>query len=135
MQRLLIATTSAGKLAEWRELLADVPLELVSLADVGLAGMNVEETGTTFAANARLKADAYGARSALLAMDEDAGLTVDALAGAPGVHSARWEGDDYVHKNQRLIDLLDGKRGAERGVCEWCAYVPALQDAEPANER
>jgi XTP/dITP diphosphohydrolase len=119
MPRLLIATTSAGKLAEWRELLTELQLELVSLTDMGLADMQVQETGATFAANARLKAEAYGARSGMLTLAEDAGLIVDALGGAPGVHSARWEGDDYVRKNQLLIHLLEGKQGAERG----CAYV------------
>jgi XTP/dITP diphosphohydrolase len=117
--RLLIATTSAGKLAEWRELLAELPFELLDLKAVGLEELDVEETGETFADNALLKAEAYGARSGLLALAEDAGLTVDALNGAPGVHSARWEGPDYVHKNRLLIELLEGKHGVERG----CAYV------------
>ena len=94
-------------------------MSLLTLADVGLAGLDVEETGATFADNARLKADAYGSRSGILTLAEDSGLTVDALGGAPGVHSARWEGDDYTRKNQLLIQLLNGKDGAERG----CAYV------------
>ena len=96
-----------------------MPVSLLTLADVGLAGLDVEETGATFADNARLKADAYGSRSGILTLAEDSGLTVDALGGAPGVHSARWEGDDYARKNQLLIQLLNGKDGAERG----CAYV------------
>jgi XTP/dITP diphosphohydrolase len=116
--RLLIATTSRGKLREWRLLLGDVPYDLVGLPDVGI-NFDVHETSATFAENARLKADAYGAHAGLLTLAEDSGLEVDALDGQPGVHSARWEGDDYVRKNQLLVDLLVGRRGAERA----CRYV------------
>src|SRR5687767_11580980 len=119
MQRLLIATTSVGKAAEWRELLGSSGLELLGLADVGLAGMNVEEIGETFADNALLKAEAYGRASGLLTLAEDSGLTVDALGGGPGVRSARWEGADYARKNNLLIDLVADRPPSERG----CAYV------------
>src|SRR5215471_4859753 len=116
--RLLLATTSPGKLREWRNLLADLPIRLLSLADVGL-DFDVEETGSTYARNALLKAAAYGQASGLLTLAEDSGLSVAALGGGPGVRSARWEGDDYLHKNALLIRLLDGKSGAQRA----CRYV------------
>ncbi|HEY3063620.1 MAG TPA: non-canonical purine NTP pyrophosphatase [Chloroflexota bacterium] len=116
--RLLIATTSTGKLLEWRNLLSGLPLELMTLRDAGIA-FDVEETGRTFRANAILKAEAYGRASGLLTLAEDAGLMVSALGGAPGVHSARWAGKDYRRKNALLIRLLDGKNGAARG----CRYV------------
>src|SRR5215212_1759274 len=103
--RLLIATTSAGKLREWQALLGDLPLDLVALADAGI-DFDVEETGSTFAENAILKAEAYGRASGLLTLAEDSGLCVSALGGKPGVHSARWEGNDYDHKNRLLIQLL-----------------------------
>ena len=93
-------------------------MRLLSLRDAGI-DFDVEETGQTFAANARLKAEAYGRASGLLTLAEDSGLTVAALDGGPGVLSARWEGSDYAHKNQLLIRLLDGKKGRERA----CAYV------------
>jgi XTP/dITP diphosphohydrolase len=115
---LLIATTSQGKLREWRLLLGDTPYDLVSVSDIGI-DLDVDETGSTFAENAQLKADAYGARAGLLTLAEDSGLEVDALEGQPGVHSARWEGDDYARKNQLLVKLLDGRRGGERA----CRYV------------
>jgi XTP/dITP diphosphohydrolase len=118
LDRLLIATTSAGKLGEWQNLLADLPIKLLALRDVGI-DFDVEETGTTFAANARLKAEAYGRASGLLTLAEDSGLTVAALNGGPGVLSARWEGHEYSHKNQLLVRLLEGKQGRERA----CAYV------------
>jgi XTP/dITP diphosphohydrolase len=119
--RLLVATTSAGKLREWQNLLGDLPVQLMRLGDVGI-GFPVEETGTTYAQNALLKAEAYGRASGLLTLAEDSGLSVAALNGDPGVRSARWEGDDYVHKNALLIRLLDGKHGAARA----CRYVCAL---------
>ena len=103
--RLLIATTSAGKLREWQGLLSDLPVELVRLSDVGI-DFDVDETGSTFRENAVLKADAYGHASGLLTLAEDSGLCVAALGGGPGVHSARWEGQDYSHKNALLIRLL-----------------------------
>jgi XTP/dITP diphosphohydrolase len=121
--RLLIATTSAGKLREWQALLGDLPLELLSLADVGL-DFDVDETGSTFAANAILKAEAYGRASGLLTLAEDSGLCVAALGGGPGVLSARWEGPDYAHKNALLIKLLEGKADRER-ACRYACVVVA----------
>jgi XTP/dITP diphosphohydrolase len=120
--RLLLATTSAGKLREWRALLGDLPLELLSLREAGI-DFDVDETGTTFAANAILKADAYGRASELLTLAEDSGLCVAALGGAPGVHSARWEGPDYAHKNALLIRLLHDKHGAARACRYACVVV------------
>lgn len=121
-KKLLLATTSAGKLREWQGLLADLPLELVTLRDQGIT-FDVEETGSTFAANALLKAEAYGTASGLLTLAEDSGLCVAALGGAPGVRSARWEGDDYAHKNALLVELLEGKHGAERACRYACVVV------------
>src|SRR6202158_20323 len=122
--RLLIATTSAGKLREWQSLLADLPLDLVSLREVGIT-FDVDETGSTYAQNALLKVAAYGQASGLLTLAEDSGLSVAALGGGPGVHSARWEGPDYMHKNALLIRLLDGKSSAAR-ACRY-ACVTALR--------
>jgi XTP/dITP diphosphohydrolase len=118
---LLLATTSMGKLREWRELLGDLPLRLLTLQDQGIS-FDVDETGKTYVENALLKADAYGTASGQLTLAEDAGLNVSALGGAPGVHSARWEGNDYMHKNALLIRLLDGKHGAER-ACRYVCWV------------
>lgn len=119
---LLLATTSAGKLREWQGLLCDLPLKLLTLGDAGIT-FDVEETGATYAANALLKAEAYGKASRLLTLAEDAGLSVAALHGRPGVHSARWEGNDYVHKNALLVRLLEGKHGSERACRYVCAVI------------
>jgi XTP/dITP diphosphohydrolase len=116
--RLLLATTSSGKLREWQDLLGDLPLNMLQLADVGIT-FEVAETGATYADNARLKAEAYGRASGLLTLAEDSGLSVSALEGGPGLHSARWEGTDYVHKNALLLQLLEGKHGLGRA----CRYV------------
>src|SRR5712692_4263541 len=120
--RLLLATTSVGKLREWQALLRDLPLDLLTLRDVGI-DFDVDETGSTFAQNALLKAEMYGRASQILTLAEDSGLCVAALDGAPGVHSARWEGPDYAHKNALLIRLLAGKHGASRACRYACVVV------------
>ena len=120
--RLLIATTSADKLREWQGLLGDMPVQLLTLRDVGV-DFDVDETGHTFAQNALLKANAYGQASGVLTLAEDSGLQVAALGGRPGVHSARWEGSDYEAKNRLLVKLLDGKKDAERGCRYACVTV------------
>ena len=89
MPKLLIATRNPGKLREYRQLLGDIPFELVSLDDLGIPD-EVEETGETFEENARLKAATYGALSGVLTLADDSGLAVDALGGEPGVRSARY---------------------------------------------
>ena len=87
--KLLVATHNPGKLREYRGLLGNIPFELVSLDHLGIAE-EVEETGSTFHENARLKASTYAALSGLLTLADDSGLEVDALGGDPGVHSARY---------------------------------------------
>lgn len=101
-RRLVLATHNRGKLAELRRILDGLDVELLSAADVDLP--DVEETGTTFEANALLKARAAAAASGLPAVADDSGLEVDALGGAPGVRSARYagaHGDDEA--NLRLV--------------------------------
>ena len=132
--RLLLATTSAGKLSEWRLLLGDVPLDLITLADVGIT-FDVDENGATFLQNARLKAEAYGAASGLMTLSEDAGLCVAALGGGPGVYSARWQGSDYEHKNRRLVELLKGKSGQARACRYACVVVVRHPDGRAWHVR
>lgn len=104
--KLLVATQNKGKLAEYRELLADIEAEWVDLQEVGLGAMEVEETGDTFAANAILKARAYSEASGLLTLADDSGLVVDALNGAPGVFSARYGAPDVTTDQGRYEKLL-----------------------------
>lgn len=109
MTELLIATHNAGKLAEFQQIMAGLPLRLRSLYDLGIT-LDVEETGATFAENALLKARAYTALSGLPTLADDSGLEVAALNGAPGVYSARWAGPnaDAATRNALLLEQLAG---------------------------
>jgi len=103
--RLVIATHNPGKLAEMRGLLAPYRIEAISASDMGLN--EPEETGATFRDNARIKARAAATASGLPAFADDSGLVVDALDGAPGIHSARWAGPDRNFR--RAIETIEEK--------------------------
>jgi XTP/dITP diphosphohydrolase len=105
MTPILIATTNPGKLREIALLLRGIPLALQSLTDFPHIP-EPDETGHTFAENARLKAAAYATASGRITVAEDSGLVIDALDGAPGVHSARYPGDTYPDKFTRLHAAL-----------------------------
>src|SRR5687768_4614146 len=125
MQALLIATTNPGKLREIRGILADAPVELISLEQYpNLA--EPEETGATFAENARLKALYYHEQTGLPAVADDSGIEIDALDGAPGVHSARWHGTDYAVKFAAIYREL-AARGVSTSAARFVAHV-ALAD-------
>jgi XTP/dITP diphosphohydrolase len=117
-ERLLLATTSGDKIREYREIFGDLPLELVAPPEIELS-LQVEETGSTFRENAELKARAYWQARGLPSLAEDSGFEVEALGGAPGVHSARWAGEDYARKNRLILERLAGRKGAARR----CRYV------------
>jgi XTP/dITP diphosphohydrolase len=104
--RVVIATHNAGKLVEIRELLAHYGVEAVSAGDLNLP--EPEETGTTFAANARIKAQASALASGMPALADDSGLVVDALDGAPGIYSARWAGPgkDFQLAMEKIEGML-----------------------------
>ncbi len=89
--KLLIATRNQGKMREYQHLFRELPFQLLSLDDLGIAA-EVEETGQTFLENAWLKANTYASLSGLLTLSDDSGLEVDALGGEPGIHSARYGG-------------------------------------------
>jgi len=95
--RLLLATTNPGKIREITGILAGVPVALVTLDDFP-AVPEPEETGETFADNARLKALYYSSQFGVAAVADDSGIVIDALGGAPGVQSARWHGTHYLTK-------------------------------------
>ena len=102
---LLVATTNQGKLAEIRLALDRLPFRLITLADLPPIA-EPEETGATFAENARIKAAAYAQGSGLPTVAEDSGLAIDALDGRPGVTSARYPGATYPEKFERLYAEL-----------------------------
>ena len=117
IQALLIATTNPNKVREIRPLLAGLPLELVTLADVA-AMPEPEETGGTFWENARIKALAYARATDLMVVAEDSGLVVDALDGEPGVHSARFMGvgTSYPDRFQEIFRRLGTRPRTARFV-------------------
>ena len=108
--RLLIATHNQGKMREYRHLLQDVPLELVSLDDLGIAE-EIAESGTTFAQNAWLKAGGYARLAGMMTLSDDSGLEVDALGGEPGIHSARYGGNACASDQERVQLLLRNLAG------------------------
>jgi XTP/dITP diphosphohydrolase len=124
---LLIATTNQGKLREIRELLGGLPIELRTLEDFPDI-LAPEETGRTFAENARLKAGYYARATGLVTVAEDSGLEIDALGGAPGVHSARYGGEDssYPEKFARIYASMPAD--APRTARFVCALAVADQD-------
>ena len=129
-RRLVVATRSAHKLAELRQLL-DVPgVELVSLDDLGVEG-DVDETGATFEANAALKARHAARATGLPALADDSGLEVDALGGGPGVRTRRYAGEQATdaQNNAKLLAALDGLPPDRRGA----RYVCVLALARPSD--
>jgi len=128
--RLVIATHNPGKLVEMRDLLAPYGITAVSAGELGLP--EPEETGTTFAANARIKAEAAAQAAQLPAFADDSGLAVDALGGEPGIHSARWGGPskDFAAAMQKVEDLLQ-ERGATTPERRRARFVSALCVAWP----
>ncbi len=121
---LLIATGNAGKLLEYRELLADLPLNLVSPAELGLASFDVAEDADTLEANAAHKARAWSAAGGLPALADDTGLFVDALDGAPGIYPARWGGPglSMAQRRQKLLDAL-GDLPPERRIARFVCVI------------
>jgi XTP/dITP diphosphohydrolase len=125
--RLLIATTNPGKLDEIRRILGALPVTLVTLADYPPVP-EPEETGSTFADNARLKARYYANATGDLTVAEDSGLAIDALDGEPGVHSARFNGESYMEKFATIQEML-AERGTDMSAARFvCALALARAD-------
>jgi XTP/dITP diphosphohydrolase len=127
MHKLVIATHNQGKLLEYRQLLDDLPLEVISLDDLGIT-VDAPETGRTFAENAQLKAQAYAEMTGLATWADDSGLEVDALGGRPGVYSARYGGAGLSDPDRvrLLLHELDGLPAPQRTARFRCAVAIAL---------
>jgi len=127
-RRLLVATRSAHKLRELRELLA-VPddVELLAPDDAGIEG-EPDETGATFETNAAIKARYYASRSGLPTLADDSGLEVDALGGAPGVYTRRYSGPHATDEsnNEKLLRELRDVPADRRGARYVCVLALAL---------
>lgn len=134
MPSLVLATTNPGKIAEFRTLLdryLDLArVNLVTPSDLGLHLPPIEETGDTFAENARLKAVVLGRATGLPSFADDSGLCVDALDGAPGLHSARWAGAaaSDADRTALLLAQLQGVPVQERTARFLCAVALCLPD-------
>ena len=124
--KLLIATTNPGKTREIRGILAGAPVELITLADIDPIP-EPEETGATFAENARLKAVYYSQMTGLASAADDSGLEIAALDNAPGIHSARWHGTDYLVKFKKIHELLRA-RGLDTSPARFVCAVALAQD-------
>lgn len=125
-QPLLLATSNPGKIAEFRAILRGIPFLIRTPDEIGLR-IEVEETGSTFAENAALKACAYADAAGMLALADDSGMEIDALGGAPGVYSARWPapGVSYPERFRLLEERLRDVPEAERTARFRCAIAVA----------
>jgi len=141
MRPLLIATTNPAKLTEYRLLLRDLELELVSLADAGITD-TPEETGATFEENARIKARFYFERVHTATLADDGGLEIDALGGEPGVRSHRWLNSGSDDSDQALVnevmrrmkDVPEGRRSARLRAATALIYDDGGQVRERVAE-
>src|SRR5580692_8162179 len=135
LEKLVIATGNAGKLREFQALLEGLPFAPVSQTAIGVSA--VEETGTTFLANALLKARHAAAAAGAAAIADDSGLEVDALGGAPGVYSARYAGPaaDDAANNAKLVEALASIPPSERRARYRCVlvYVDGPDDPAPIS--
>jgi XTP/dITP diphosphohydrolase len=131
--RLVIATHNPGKLAEMSDLLAPYGIEAVSAGQLALP--EPDETGTTFRENARIKAEAAANATGLPAFSDDSGLEVEALGGAPGIHSARWAGTnrDFGAAMERIERELAARHTSQAN--RRARFVSALCIAWPDGHR
>ena len=129
-ERLVVASHNAGKVREIEELLAPFAIPCLSAATLGLA--EPEETGTSFEANAELKARAAARAARLPSLADDSGLAVDALGGEPGIYSARWSGParDFGHAMAEVERRLQAA-GADAPEARGAHFVSALALAWP----
>ncbi|MDH5533681.1 MAG: RdgB/HAM1 family non-canonical purine NTP pyrophosphatase [Candidatus Pacebacteria bacterium] len=132
--KILIATNNKGKQKEFARILGDLDLELVFPADVGLSDLDVDETGSTAKENAYLKAVAFAEKTGILTVADDSGLEIDALDGAPGIHSKRFHIGEDTDRNQRIFELMDGIEGPEKRKALFrsvlCLYDPKTKQTD-----
>ncbi|MBQ0105450.1 MAG: RdgB/HAM1 family non-canonical purine NTP pyrophosphatase [Armatimonadetes bacterium] len=123
MMKLCIATGNMGKVREMRELLGDLPIEILCLSDFE----NIEEvpeTGTSFLENCCQKVTGYGTQTGCICVGDDSGLCVDALNGGPGIYSARFADTDK-EKCEKLLALMENERERSAHFCCFASvYFP-----------
>lgn len=129
MKRIIFATGNEGKMKEIREILAELPVEVLSMKEAGIQA-DIVEDGKTFEENAVIKAKAIAELSGEIVMADDSGLEIDYLNGEPGIYSARYMGEDtsYRIKNNHLIQRLEGVPEEKRTARFVCAIAAAFPD-------
>lgn len=133
VKELVIATHNQGKLQEFKELMKDLPIQLKCLADFEKME-EPEETGKTFAANAKLKASYYAKKTGMVCIADDSGLEVQALEGAPGVRSARYAGEEATDEENNQLLLHNMKFQVKRTCRFRCALAVVQPDGKVLYE-
>ena len=139
MKKIIFATGNANKMVEVRMILADCGYEIVSMKEAGI-DIDIVEDGKTFEENAIIKATAISKTmeaEGCVVLADDSGLEVDYMDGAPGIYSARWQGEDtpYSIKNQMIIDALADAKEEERTARFVCAIAAAFPDGTVTPRR
>ena len=129
MDKIVFATTNAGKIKEIKEILADFDVEVASMKEMNITA-DIEENGATFEENSLIKARAVSKLTGLPALADDSGLEVDYLNGEPGIYSARYLGrdTDYDYKNNYIIKKLKDAKDEERSSRFVCVISLVLPD-------
>jgi len=135
MRRLIVASNNAHKIKEIKEILKDIPVEILSLREAGIDA-DIEETGSTFLENAYLKAKGiWSMVDSSMVLADDSGLSVESLGGDPGIYSARFAGEHGNDRknNEKLLGLLKGKNEQERRASFICAMVLIAEDGREVD--
>ena len=128
MKQIIFATGNEGKMREVREILKELPVEVLSMKEAGISA-EIDENGSTFEENALIKAREIAKYTSAAVLADDSGLEVDYLNKEPGIYSARYMGEDtpYAVKNMSIIERLDGvpeEKRTARFVCTIAAVLP-----------
>lgn len=136
MKRLIFATGNAGKMKEIRMIMEDAGMEILSIKEAGIQA-DIDENGETYEENALIKARAVAALAGELVLADDSGLEVDWLGREPGVHSARYMGEDtpYSVKNADIISRLEGVPEEKRTARFVCAIAAVFPDGRELTVR
>lgn len=127
--KIIFATSNMGKMDEIKMIMADFPVEIISMKEAGVYAV-IDETGKTFEENAKIKAETIMKLTGCITLADDSGLEIDYLNKEPGVYSARYLGENtsYRIKNNVLIDRLKGVEGDDRSARFVCAIAAAFPD-------
>ena len=131
MKRMIFATGNENKMVEIREILGDLPFEILSMKQAGIRA-DIEENGTSFEENALLKAREVCRLAGEMVLADDSGLEIDYLNGEPGIYSARYMGENtsYRVKNKNLMERLEGVPNEKRTARFVCAIAAVFPDGK-----